>query len=178
MRYKFLYAFTFFSLFIVLFNLSFGQSVEKLDAKYGFKNLKLGTLPNKSYLIKINDQDKNSNIKDYTYTGDNIRTLFTVPIKNIELSYYKNRLMTIYIQFNFGFSQSDYDIILYSLQKLFGDGYKCRINDPDISISSGREWNGKKVEMEIHRLYFNKIWSGYMIVVSKSLQLQKMNDEF
>lgn len=158
----------------------FGQSVKQLDERYGFKSLKLGTTPNLSISKKIDSWDRNANISKYTYTGNDMGSIYNVPIKEVDLTYYKNRLMSIHISFNDGFSVSDYDLILYSLKQVFGEGNNCNVKDPDFSLSSCRKWVGAKVEMEILRLYYqkNNKWIGYLLIVEKSIQQQRISDEF
>ena len=156
------------------------QSVNQLDTKYGFKSFKLGTAPNKLNSNKIDSWDKNSNITKYKYSANDMDELFTVSVNRVIPTYYKNKLMSILIDFNDTFSESDYDIVLYSLKNLFGSGNNCVIDNSDYTNYIGRKWVGKKVEMDFFKLYTNENnkWGGYISITEKALQKQRINNEF
>lgn len=167
-------------LIVLPMTFSYGQSVDQLDSRYGFKSLKLGTVPNPANSVLIESWDSNPNITSYRYQGGDIESVYNVPVKNVDLTYYKNRLMSIQVSFQNGFSESDYDRILYSLKQLFGGGDNCNVADPDFSLSFCRKWIGKKVDMEILRLYYQQrnMWTGYLVIVEKSIQQQRIRDDF
>lgn len=158
----------------------FSQNVAKLDEKYGFKTFKLSASPSLYKIERSSLEDSNPNITEYNYTGTDLNYLYTVKTRGTTLTFYKNKLMSIQVFFPDNFSESDYNIILYSLEKLFGIGNNCVVNDPTYTNYSGKKWVGKKVEMEILRLYSNKNmkWGGYLLISEKNLQNQRIEDEF
>ena len=108
--------------FLCLYNLSFGQSIADLDLKYGFKQFKFGiTTKQVSNIKKNKDQwDKNPNISEYIYTGNDLNYLYDVKVKEISLTFYKNKLYAIMISFGSSFieyTDSEYNLVQYSLEK-------------------------------------------------------------
>jgi len=173
----------FFTYTLILFGLSIqsiGQSVEKLDEKFGFKSFKFGSPPNKEKSIIVNSWEKKQNIETYQYTGNDMDQLYGAEIEAILLEYFNNKLISIMVVFKSPFLESDYKPVLFSLQQLFGNGGNCISENPEFSNSSGRKWIGEKVEMELLNFLDkkNSNWSGYLAVTNKSLQRQRLNDEF
>jgi hypothetical protein len=158
-----------------------GQSVDALDTKYGFKIFKFGTTPDLSISELIESGfNKNPNVTEYRYTGSDMNTLYNVPVIKVKLTYYKNKLMSIMVDFGTTFSEGNYDLVLYSLQQLFGEGNNCITDDSYFTQATGRKWVGKKVSMEILRMYAPKqsAWCGYLLIVEQSLEKQRISDEF
>ena len=162
---------------------SFAQTVDKLDEKYGFKIFKFGTSPD-NYVGKLKKDSASLfnrlNVTVFSYIGNDMEYLYNVKTESIDLTFYKNKLMGIQIEFDQTFSENDYNNILKNLQELFGDGFNCPTDDTDFSKATGRKWIGKKVDMEIHRLYYNKKaeWSGYICLYEKALEQQRVSDGF
>lgn len=163
---------------------TYGQNVGDLDTKNGIRNLKLGA-SSELYAGKLTAKTPfftNPNIKEYYYQDSSFTSLFGVPIKDISLSFYKNRLMDIQIGFPNTFSQKQYVLILNGLQSAYGNGQDCTIdNDPTVSQHSGNGWVGQKVRMEFHRYYYTSTnyngWTGYLSIVEKSIRAQMIKDE-
>jgi hypothetical protein len=173
------------SIIVVFFiqSYAFTQTIDKLDEKYGFEILKFGTSPD-YYLGKLKEDTtnlfKNQGISEYTYMDSDMGYVYNVKTKKVDLTFYKNQLMNIQIEFSETFSINDYNTVLSALQKLFGDGIDCAVNNPDLSKAMGRKWTGKKVDMEIHRLFYNKTseLSGYISIHEKALEQQRKTDDF
>lgn len=126
---------------------SFCQSVENLDAKYGFNKFKFGTsksLYGKDLVLvyNINPQDK---LKFYKYTGRNIQKVFEIFVDRIELGYYKDQLYHIGIIFNTQNQYYKYQIY-DKLKSLFGAGtYTTDYKIGSTVYSWGYHWKGNKV---------------------------------
>lgn len=170
---------------LTITSLCFSQSTAQLDTKYGFKHFIFNTPPSKykTEITKSQSWDPNSKITEYEYTGGKMNNLFGVTVDKIKLTYYENKLANIQIQFgnlDTEFKQDEYERVLYSLQKLYGQGNSMSVNDQDFILYGGRKWVGKKVTMEVLRLYYkpgNSV-SGYISISEKSLHEKRISDEF
>lgn len=168
-----------------LSNSTFSQTISQLDSKYGFKHFIFNTPPSKykSEITKTSSWDPNSKIAEYEYTGGKLNDLFGVPVTKISLTYYEDKLASIQIQFgdiDEEFKQDQYERVLYSLQKLYGQGNSMSVSDQDFILYGGRKWLGKKVTMEVLRLYYKpaRSVSGYISISEKSLHEKRISDEF
>jgi len=77
----------------------YSQSSQQLDNRYGFKHFKFKS-DAKNYIDQLEEIDSwNSNkyITSYKYISNDIKQLSGVDIENIELTFYKNELMSIMI---------------------------------------------------------------------------------
>ena len=79
---------------LILSNIVIAQSVRDLDAKNGFRHFKLGSTPAQNRDIKKQTRqiDKNPNISEYVYIGNAIKTIFNVPVSEVRLTFFKNKL--------------------------------------------------------------------------------------
>jgi len=174
-------------IFLYLYNLSFGQSIADLDLKYGFKQFKFGiTTKQVSNIIKNKDQwDKNPNISEYIYTGTDLKYLYDVKVKEISLTFYKNKLYSIIISFGSPFieyTNSEYNLVQYSLEKTFGTVWNSPSNETG-QIIKGSIWSGNKVTLEHLMLNFSKENGGnqkvgYVHLYENSIQKLRLKDEF
>lgn len=173
-----------FTLFTIS-TLCFSQTTTQLDSKYGFKHFVFNTPPSKykEEIIKTSSWDPNSKITKYEYTGTTINDLFGVQVTSVSLTYYENKLADIQIYFggiNMEFEEDEYERVLYSLQKLYGKGNNLILSNQNFILYGGRKWVGRKVSMEVLRLYHKKNESigGYVSISEKSLNEKRIRDEF
>ncbi len=174
------------SLFLITFFIqmsAFAQTIDKLDENYGFEIFKFGTSPD-NYSGKLKEDTSNlykhQGVSGYSYTGKEMEYLYNVKTKEVDLTFYNKQLMCIQVEFPETFSLVDYNVILTNLQKLYGNGFDFATSGRDISQSVGRIWVGKKVDMEIHRLYYTKTseWNAYIILQEKAIAQKRKTDEF
>lgn len=170
---------------LIITGFAFSQTTAQLDTKYGFKHFVFNTPPSRYYgeITKSSSFDPNSKITAYEYTGGKINDLFTVPVTKATLTYYESKLASISIQFgdiDKEFKQDEYERILYSLEKMYGKGNSISLSDQDFVLYGGRKWVGRKVTMEILRLYYEpaKSISGYIHISENSLHEKRIRDEF
>jgi len=164
------------------------QSVDDLDAKYGFKHFKLKSSP-VEYMEELEEieswfSSQYQYMSTYKYKGNQISQVGGVDIGQIELTFYKDELQMISIDFGDSFkkefTESEFDLLLYSLEKLYGQPYNIRKDSGgrDIKILEGRVWKGGKVNLELMRIQHDGALFaiGYISIVEKNVQ-QKMIEE-
>lgn len=130
---------------LILSNIAVSQSVRDLDAKNGFKHFKLGsTLAQIKEIKKKTEQfDKNPNISDYVYVGNAIKTVFNVPLSEVQLTLFYNKLCSIQICFrDIGengefdeFTETQFETILFILEKAYGDQCYNPYNDRGVIMN-------------------------------------------
>ena len=178
----------FFLFSIIISNVIFAQSVKDLDIKNGFKHFKLGSTPN--HIKKKERQfDESPNISEYIYIGKDINTVFFVPVSHINLTFFKNKLYSIQVEFgdiDKEFTQGQFQEILSALENAYGRKWHQPTNDTGV-ITNGAIWNGEKVRLELLRVNFSKSYSepsdydlntGYIQVYDKEMQRQRTLSEF
>lgn len=172
--------------FILLWGASLqSQTIQKLDTKYGFKHFKLKTNPN-NYLGQIKETETflpNPFLKSYEYIKNDIRHLGIVPIEDISLMFYKNELLVITIGFGNvteNFTESEYNALVYSLEKLYGSPLNVVSSETDIGFKGGKGWQGQKVDLELIRCRFPEFptITGYMTITEKEIYQKMIEEEF
>ena len=173
------------ALIIVATGLSFSQTTLQLDNKYGFKHFELNTHPlkYKTEIDKVTSWDPNSKVTQYEYSGNDISSLFGVFVSKVSLTYYDNKLESIQVTFGDtekSFTEDEYERVLYSLQKLYGQGNPIDLSHPEFTLLGGRKWIGKKVTMELLRLFYKPDGStgGYIQVTENALHKKRISDDF
>lgn len=179
------------ALFITISQLSIGQSINDLDIKNGFRNFKLGTSPSQNKNL-IKDEKQNPafpNVVTYKYYGKDLETIFSIKVESVKLSFYKNRLFSISINFgDFGksFELHEYNTILSTLKQVYGVKYQNPSNDEGI-ITNGAIWDGKNVKLELLRIDFSKSFTnpkdyghiiGYIHVMDKNITKEMFESQF
>lgn len=182
-------------IYIVLFVLtnlcSFGQSVNDLDLKNGFRSFKLGTSPSENKnIIKVEKQNPAfPNVVVYKYLGKDLESVFGIKVESVKLSFYKNKLFSISINFgDFGksFELYEYNTILSTLKQVYGAKYQNPSNEDGI-IMNGAIWDGKHVKLELLRIDFSKSITnptdyghinGYIQVMDKKIMKEMFESQF
>jgi len=187
MRHHFL-----FILSILLFPIFlFSQNLDKLDKINGFRKFKLGS--NVSSFTNLKVQPTNIKLKgvtNYTYIGNDILDFSGVPIEQISLTFYKNKLYQIHVSFGTIFKEYRYDqfdLVQTNLEANFGSYYHKISPSPQAEILNGYIWDGRVVRLESLRLNFaekdgtrnpryNYI-QGYILFTHKKIQQEQQNSE-
>lgn len=171
-----------------------GQSTNKLDSNNGFKKFKFGMSPSQFSNITLSTLTKGKlkNVKEYVYNGTDISELYGVRVESLGLSFYKDKLYQITV--NFGsvyreYTSSEEFAILYSLKAVYGTiTHDCRGTEPnDLSVLNCTIWDGRNVRLEHLRIDFespkknnnsrtNSI-IGYLLFTNKKLQQEQQNSE-
>jgi hypothetical protein len=172
-----------------------GQSIQNLDAKYGFRQFKFGMYPSQiKNIIKNKDAaNKNPTVSEYLYNGPDINYLYNVKVNQISLTFYRKRLYMISIGFGSNgheYSDSDFNLVQYSLEKVFGEKTFNPTNESGY-IVRGKIWKGKKVTLEHFKLDYSKdyptdtiakyhllVLVGYIDIYQNGIQGQRLKDEF
>ena len=147
------------SILFLLFPLTvvFSQNLIDHEKKNGFKQFKLRSTPEQIENIeKIENQySKNPLIKEYKYVGNDIKAIFNVDIKDIKLNFFKDKLFAITIEFGDEekeFTDEDFKLISYALEETYGKDIKNAKTDEN--ILKGSVWIGKKVTLELVKLFY------------------------
>ncbi|MCB6002947.1 hypothetical protein [Flavobacterium psychrophilum] len=180
-------------LFILISNLLSAQSTANLDLKNGFRNFKLGSSPSqiKNIVKKQSQASKNPYVKVYDYFGDDITNIFNVKVESVELSFFKNKLFNISV--NFGniedsrnFEIYEFNNILSALEQTYGKNWVEPTNKDGV-ISNGAIWDGKKIRLELMRIDFSKSKTnpkdygyvqGYINVFDKKMTSEMFSSDF
>lgn len=172
--------------FILIFVLvkSYSQSVYDLDLKNGFRHIKLGSTPSQiKNIVKKKDQmAKFPNYIMYDYVGGDITYVAGIKVNSIDLSFFRNKLHSIGI--NFGSADISKDFELYEFNSIFnwleiiyGKEWHEAENSDGVIIN-GAIWDGAKVRLELLRIDLSKsqsdpqegnIVGGYILVIDKKL---------
>lgn len=184
-----------FMLFVLSFSLIQGsvfcQSLDRLDKVNGFRKFKLGS--NVSSFTNLKVQPTNIKLKgvtNYIYNGTDIADFYGVPIEQITLSFYKNRLYQISVSFGTIFKEYRYDqfdLVQTNLEANFGSEYHKISPSPQAEILNGYIWDGRVVRLESLRLNlaerdgsrnprYNYI-QGYILFTHKKIQQEQQNSE-
>lgn len=181
------------TILILTTNFIFSQSVLDLDIKNGFRHFKLGSSPNQIKNIKktSNQHSKNPNVAEFLYVGDDIIYISNVKVGDIKLSFFKNKLFNIAIEFgdlmqSKNFEEEDYMAILSSLERTYGKDWSI-LSDKDNVIIDGAQWVGKNATLELCRLDFSNskkfpkdydFISGFIAVYDNKLSNEMYSTDF
>lgn len=146
--------------FSLIFSNLFSQSISNLDEKNGFKDFKLGsTLDsyNSSIRLLATFPDKS---KIYLYTGSCCKTLFSYSLDTIQLRFFENKLVGIYLNTQYfrkptknpnpsyeelaAFRKDDFESIKNSFTQLFGKPTSADYSEKSVDAVT-YEWKGNKV---------------------------------
>ncbi len=174
-------------------NFIFGQSVNDLDIKNGFRHFKLGSSQTQIKNIKklTNQYSQNPNVVVYEYIGNDISNIFNVKVEGVELSFFKNKLFHIQVKFGNLENSKDFEVyefnnILSALERTYGKDWNTPKNEDNV-ITNGAIWDGKKVRLELYRVDFSKsktnpqdygFVSGYIAVFDKKLSNEMYSSDF
>ncbi len=163
------------------------QTTQDLDKRFGFRHFTLNQdISGIQDIAEQKNKDNNPRVKNYVYLGDDLSHLVTVPVDEVSLSFYDNKLMIIKISFtdlDSGYSDEEYQTINNELEKLYGKNNF----QPSVSpyISKGTIWDCKKVVLHHFQVYdkeniedgFNP-YQGYINIYSKELMDKRIREEF
>jgi hypothetical protein len=132
----------------------YSQNLSNLDAKNGFQKFIFGTPRSKIINIKKRgyQSSHDKNIVEYLYKGEDITHIVDVPIYEIELAFFKDKLMRIDIRFgDVGreFTEDDYNLVLNSLIVTYGNEWSSDEID-DMNLNNAN-WCGKNVTLKLMR---------------------------
>jgi hypothetical protein len=170
------------------------QTLDKLDNNNGFKKFKFGSSPSQFTSIKENKASpiKLKGVKNYIYSGDDIKEVHGVRIETIYLFFYKNRLYQINVSFGSPvreYTVSDESMIQYGLESNYGYiNHDCRgSSETGMTILGCTIWDGRKVRLEHVRVdllraneekneRYNYI-KGYILFTDKATQKEQQESE-
>jgi hypothetical protein len=181
------------TLFLIFLCKIYGQSINNLDIKNGFRHLKFGSHANQiSNIIKSQSQFlDNPRVIEYNYIGTDISTVFGVNVESINLSFFDDKLFSISVNFgsmsnSIDFEFSNFNAIRSSLEQTYGKGWVGPVNSDGIYLN-GAIWDGNRVCLELLRMDFSKSRSnpkyygytpGYLHIFDKTLTKAMYNSEF
>lgn len=185
---------TIITIFILFANVLIAQSVIDLDFKNGFKHFKLGSSPNDiKNIVKEKNKftQKNSNVVNYDYIGEDISYIYNIKVDGITLVFFKNKLFKILVSFGsfkekVNFEIYDFNDILYALEKTYGKKW-VQPNNAEGNMVNIAVWEGKKVRLELVRIDFSKSKTnpkdygyigGYLSVFDKKIMSEMYANEF
>jgi hypothetical protein len=153
---------------------SYGQIVNDLDTKRGFKEFKLGDSYTK-WQSQVNFQRDKGEAKIYKFTGDNGTMFNSFPINHIELTFYKSLLVDITITLekwkapiSQGQVPEDQTIIDFCNKKIqeLSNRFEVLYGDPTKTVSpkmtsennnliwsAQRLWNAKKTSLVLALIF-------------------------
>lgn len=162
---------------------SFGQ-INKLDTYNGFKHFKFGKPISTFKNLKLKKSPMNfKNVITYDYIGTDIKDFSGVPIEEITLQFFNNKLFKITVNFS-DYNKNDYSLDEFNLVKMvltsnFGDPIECQTADP--TIINCAIWDSKNVRLDNIRLKTNdnpnRIAMGYILFIDKNLDSQQQASE-
>ncbi|AZI40074.1 hypothetical protein [Epilithonimonas vandammei] len=174
----------FFLLIIISSNIFYGQSLNDLDIKNGFRHFKFGSTPSqiKNIVKQTNQSSQNPKVVSYEYIGEDITNIFNVKVDNIYLSFFNNKLFSVGV--NFGnmenvknFEIYEFNNILTALENTYGTKWVAPSNKDGV-VLNGAIWDANNVRLELVRIDFSKSYtnpkdygyiSGYINVFDKKL---------
>ncbi|WP_026463226.1 hypothetical protein [Adhaeribacter aquaticus] len=148
--------------FIMLLSLKLsvqGQSVERLDKRYGFRDVTFGTHLKFFRRIKLDSQEGDD--KNYRRVTDKL-SINGMPLTEIVYGFYKNRLTHIYLT-SPGIENSRQ--LLQFFQGIYGEGE--RVYDETEEFDNMIEWMGKKVGFTYSEVASKKEGFFHFFVIDK-----------
>jgi hypothetical protein len=160
------------ALFFFIFAPALSQSVTALDDRNGIKDFELGThFSNyKSRLELIGNNGKSSYYKDISESS---KTLFDLPIDNITLQFYSERLYKTILTFFWG--ETNNSKLIADLVDLFGPETE---NNTQV-LPGGQEQNSftwEGIEVRLTLVYDET--TTRLTLYSKSIHREILQDEF
>jgi len=182
-----------FPIFLLLISTStvLSQSLSKLDSNNGFRGIKFGMSPKQfSTLEEVKTSIILKDVTGYSYRPAKKEYLQGVPIEEIRLSFFKNKLY--YISLSLGgiydkYTDSQFKMVQDALISAFGNKYVDITSDIQDAVNYV-VWDGNNVRCDHVRLNlyeddgsrspdYNYI-SGYVSFVYKPSQEEQKQSEF
>jgi hypothetical protein len=169
----------------------FSQNLAMLDKVNGFKKFKFGM--NKNEFSNLKETQTNiimNDVKNYDYTGSDIKNFYGVPIDQINLSFYKNKLYQIRISFGTIYEEytiSQFNLVKQNLITNFGTNYRSIEKNTESDIIDAYGWRGQNVKLDTYRLNlsekdgsrnprYNYI-QGFILFTDKKIELLQQRSE-
>lgn len=168
--------------FLLIYSNTWGQSLNDLEIKNGFRQFKLGSHPSQiKNIVRIYDRSynflNNPNVKIYRYTGNDAKKVHNVDIKNIDLIFLYDKLVSIDISFpHNNFTEEQFDNIKSFLVGAYGNNYDIVHNDKD--CVNNASWESKSVELYLCRMYYKNVETGFISIYNKKMYHQLHMSEF
>lgn len=172
-------------------NFIFGQSLNDLDLKNGFRHFKLGSSPSQFKNIKKieNPISEQFNAISYKYIGDDINYVGGVKVVDIKLDFFKNKLTSITV--NFGeydgndFTEEEFRTLRIFLENIYGKEW-LEPKNKNKKLLNSCIWDANKIRLELNRFDFNKAEThpenilivGYILVFDKKLMKEMISENF
>lgn len=127
------------------------QEVKKLDLVKGISIFKFGTDSNQIVDRQPSSKSnlKSKNIAFYRYTGDSLSAFFNVPVEEVLLYYYKNKMFRIDVKFgraNKEYTLQEYNKVHQELERAYGTD-KVKLAMSGAVILGGFRWSGEKIQV-------------------------------
>ncbi len=157
--------------------ISTAQTSPELDSKNGFLEFKFGTPPT-DYTGKLQKgagKEVVSGNQTYTVTAPNYKRVLGYDVNKINLSFAKNKLWAITIDFIEEYEDTAYDFILYKLKNIFGDSF-AELNSKDVQYFKylkGEHWKGKKTTLDIIKVKIKDSGKYYVSIYYLHKELEK-----
>ncbi|MBL7864886.1 MAG: hypothetical protein JNK10_08430 [Cyclobacteriaceae bacterium] len=161
---------------LIVYGAAYGQSVNDLDSKGGFKNYKIGDeFSAHGDKIKFTKNLENPETKQYV-----VRDPVTVMshTAEVELTFYKYKLSAIIVSFK-NSSKEDYQELLESLQTLYGEPEQLKDKEKDKESERFEKvfvWNGQQVALRMG--YDQNYKLSEMTFYQQKGKLEKLKSEF
>ena len=176
-------------LLIIGFSNIYCQSLADLDARNGYKDLKLGDSFNKwsSDLTELFRDDAVKGERYFKYNGMCCTKVFEFPVERIILTFYDNKIVRIYIelqnfqtfykrQYTTGFSKDGgYNILNSEFASLFGKPSDSKFEKDGNPYHIFTGWFGQKVHLESCYKYIGAAEGEFAVIVIVSAEY-KMKD--
>lgn len=124
------------------------QTLQNLDKKFGIKGLRLETEVT-AYRSKIAFKYKEKDGKAYyKYTGSDMSEILDIPVEQVGLIFYKNKLYLISVTFK-KITEMDEKELYHKLAELFGKPTVGQTSEKDVFEHDwGYQWETEKVFMQ------------------------------
>ena len=143
----------------------------------------------KNLVIQTNQKSENPHVATYKYIGKDIEYVAGIKVDNIILSFFKNKLYSIGV--NFGdfeqiqFTHNEYTTLQEYLEQSYGDKWLLPLNNEGRTLE-GAIWKGKKVTLELFRRGYGQknnlndydYVGGYIHIFENNLNKQLYDSNF
>ena len=168
-------------LFLPMFILinGYGQSLNDLDIKNGFRHFKFGTPPSQiKNIVKVPGLLEYPNAVYYKYVGSDIDYVYGIKVDKIELMFFNNKLCHIMIFFD-DCKESEYYGLLRVFEEVYGENWvKLTSGSKDEVMLNGASWEGKNVRLDFYRSRMRGVVGGYIEIFDKKLLTAMYASEF
>ena len=168
-------------------NLIIGQSIEELDRRHGFKDIKLGSTESElsDKIIFVEDANKN---KIYRIKNVEAYDVFGKSLKDIKLAFNNGKLISIFLTTDYyqkppkegergtDISLDEFSTQFHSFERLFGEGEFMK-DYKDYAFAWN--WSGKTTQLFL--LYNNKMRGGSwleIVILDYSFYEKRIKDGF